>query len=91
VREPKELPCRKQRRSRRRTLLSSVRIERSADTSRPLGAAASRRGPSIEPKRVPYISHATNGINFTELERQRLKSIRYQPPDQATPEELTAA
>ena len=28
-----------------------------------------------------YISHATNGIKFTELERQRLKSIRYQPTD----------
>jgi hypothetical protein len=38
-----------------------------------------------------YISHATNGIKFTELERQRLKSIRYQPTDQATPEEVTAA
>ena len=38
-----------------------------------------------------YISHATNGIKFTELERQRLKSIRYQPADQATPEEVTAA
>ena len=38
-----------------------------------------------------YISHATNAIKFTELERQRLKSIRYQPADQATPEEVTAA
>jgi hypothetical protein len=25
------------------------------------------------------ITHATNGIKFTELERQRLKSIRYHP------------
>ena len=38
-----------------------------------------------------YISHATNGIKFTELERQRLKSIRYQPTDQTIPEEVTAA
>src|SRR5436190_10196133 len=38
-----------------------------------------------------YISHATNGIKVTELERQHLKSIRYQPADQATPEEVTAA
>src|SRR5512132_1753063 len=38
-----------------------------------------------------YISHATNGIKFTELERQRLKSIRYQPTDQTIPAEVTAA
>jgi putative transposase len=38
-----------------------------------------------------YITHATNGIKFTELERQRLKSIRYQPADQPIPEEVTAA
>jgi putative transposase len=38
-----------------------------------------------------YISHATNGIKFTQLERQRLKSIRDQPADQANPEEVTAA
>jgi putative transposase len=38
-----------------------------------------------------YVSHATNGIRFTELERQRLKSIRYRPADQATPQEVTAA
>jgi hypothetical protein len=38
-----------------------------------------------------YISHATNGIKFTELERQHLKSIRYQPADQTIPEEVNAA
>jgi putative transposase len=38
-----------------------------------------------------YITHATNGIKFTELERQHLKSIRYQPADQATPKEVSAA
>jgi putative transposase len=38
-----------------------------------------------------YISHATNGIKFTELERQRLKNIRYQPADQPVPEEVNAA
>ena len=37
-----------------------------------------------------YISYATNGIKFTELERQRLKSIRYQPAE-PIPEEVTAA
>ena len=38
-----------------------------------------------------YISHATNGIKFTQLERQHLKSIRYQATDQTIPEEVTAA
>jgi putative transposase len=38
-----------------------------------------------------YITHATNGIKFTELERQHLKNIRYQPADQPIPEEVTAA
>jgi transposase-like protein len=38
-----------------------------------------------------YITHATNGIKFTELERQRLESIRYQPADQPIPEEVSAA
>jgi putative transposase len=38
-----------------------------------------------------YISHATNGIKFTQLERQQLKSIRYQPADQTIPEEVNAA
>jgi hypothetical protein len=37
------------------------------------------------------ITHATNGIKFTEVERQRLKSIRYQPADQTIPEEVAAA
>jgi putative transposase len=38
-----------------------------------------------------YISHATNGIKFTQLERQHLKSIRYQPAEPTIPEEVTAA
>jgi putative transposase len=38
-----------------------------------------------------YITHATNGIRFTQLERQRLNRIRYQDSEQATPEEVTAA
>ena len=37
------------------------------------------------------ISHASNGISFNELDRQRLYRLRYQPADQATPEELSAA
>jgi transposase-like protein len=38
-----------------------------------------------------YISHATNGIKFTQLERQHLKRIRYEGHDDAVPEEVTAA
>ena len=38
------------------------------------------------------ISHATNGIKFTELDRQRLDQIRYQPANQrTTSEKVTAA
>lgn len=37
------------------------------------------------------ITHETNGIRFNQLDRQRLKRIRYHDPDQATPEEVTAA
>ena len=37
-----------------------------------------------------YITHATNGVRFSQLERQRLKRIRYEGPEQ-TPEEMTAA
>jgi transposase-like protein len=38
-----------------------------------------------------YITHATNGINFTALERQQLKRVRYEGHDETTPEEVTAA
>lgn len=38
-----------------------------------------------------YISHATNGIKFTQLERQRLNRIRYEGHEHTTPEEVTAA
>jgi hypothetical protein len=37
------------------------------------------------------ITHATNGITFTELDHQRLHQIRYQPAEQTIPEEVTAA
>jgi putative transposase len=37
------------------------------------------------------ITHQTNGIRFTELDRQRLNRVRYHEPDHASPEELTAA
>ena len=37
------------------------------------------------------ISHATNGITFSEVDRQRLYRIRHQPTEQQTPEEVTAA
>ena len=38
-----------------------------------------------------YITHATNGIKFTQLERQALRRMRYQGHDETTPEEVTAA
>jgi transposase-like protein len=38
-----------------------------------------------------YISHATNGIKFTQLERQHLKRISYESHEQTIPEEVTAA
>jgi putative transposase len=38
-----------------------------------------------------YITNATNGINFTQLERQHLKRLRYQGHDQAIAEEVNAA
>jgi putative transposase len=37
------------------------------------------------------ITHATNGITFTQLDRQRLHQIRYQPAEQTIPEEVSAA
>ena len=37
------------------------------------------------------ITHETNGIRFTELDRQRLNRIRYHEPDHAIHEEATAA
>ena len=38
-----------------------------------------------------YIGHATNGIKFTELERQRFKQMRYEGNEQTIPEEVSAA
>ena len=38
-----------------------------------------------------YITNATNGIKFTQLERQRLKRLRHEGHDQAIPEEANAA
>ncbi|HEX6025121.1 MAG TPA: hypothetical protein VFZ00_24225 [Solirubrobacter sp.] len=37
------------------------------------------------------ITHESNGIRFTELDRQRLNRVRYCEPDHAIPEEATAA
>jgi putative transposase len=37
------------------------------------------------------ITHETNGIRFTELDRQRLNRVRYHEPDHAIPKEATAA
>jgi putative transposase len=38
-----------------------------------------------------YIGHATNGIKFTQLERQHLKRLSYEGHEQAVPKEVTAA
>jgi putative transposase len=38
-----------------------------------------------------YMTHATNGVRFTQLERQRLRRIRYEGDEQTTPEEVSAA
>ena len=37
------------------------------------------------------ITHETNGIRFTELDRQRLNHVRYHEPDDAIAEEVSAA
>jgi putative transposase len=37
------------------------------------------------------ITHETNGIRFNELDRQRLKRVRYQGNEPTTPEEVSAA
>jgi transposase-like protein len=38
-----------------------------------------------------YIAHATNGIKFTQLERQHLKRMRYEGHDETNAEEVSAA
>ena len=38
-----------------------------------------------------FITHATNGISFTQLDRQHLNRIRYQEAEPTIPEEVTAA
>jgi len=38
-----------------------------------------------------YIGHATNGIKFTQLERQHLKRLRYEGHEPAVPYEVNAA
>jgi non-homologous end joining protein Ku len=38
-----------------------------------------------------YMTHATNGVRFTQLESQRLKRIRYEGNEPTTPEEVSAA
>jgi transposase-like protein len=38
-----------------------------------------------------YITHATNGVRFTQLERQHLKRLRYQRHEPTVPEEVNAA
>jgi putative transposase len=37
------------------------------------------------------ITHQTNGINLNQLDRQRLKQMRYEGPEQTAPEEVNAA
>jgi hypothetical protein len=37
------------------------------------------------------ITHQTNGIHFNQLDRQRLKRLRYEGAEEPIPEEVTAA
>jgi hypothetical protein len=37
------------------------------------------------------ITHETNGIRFNQLDRQRLRRLRYEGHQETTPEEVTAA
>jgi hypothetical protein len=38
-----------------------------------------------------YITHPTNGIWFSQLDRERLKRLRYHANEQALPQEVNAA
>jgi hypothetical protein len=38
-----------------------------------------------------YITHAKNGVRFSQLERQRLRRMRYAGSEQTTDEEVSAA
>ena len=38
-----------------------------------------------------YITHAKNGVRFSELERQRLRRMRYAGSERTTDEEVSAA
>jgi hypothetical protein len=38
-----------------------------------------------------YITHAKNGVRFSQLERQRLRRMRHTGSDQTTDEEVNAA
>jgi len=38
-----------------------------------------------------YITHAKNGVRFSQLDHQRLRRMRYEGTDQTTPEDVTAA
>jgi putative transposase len=38
-----------------------------------------------------YITSQTNGIRFTQVDRQRLKRMRYEATDRTTHQEVTAA
>ena len=38
-----------------------------------------------------YVTHAKNGVRFNQLERQRLRRMRYAGSEQTNHEEVTAA
>jgi hypothetical protein len=38
-----------------------------------------------------YITHAKNGVRFSQLDRQRLRRIRSEGSEQPIPEEVSAA
>ena len=85
-------PTRHRRRWRSTNLLERSLGEVNA-APRSSAASPARRAasPSSGPCLTLYISHATNAIKFTELERQYLKRMRYEGHQETTPEEVTAA
>jgi hypothetical protein len=40
---------------------------------------------------LELITHQTNGVHFNQLDRQRLKRMRYEGTGQPVPEEVSAA
>ena len=89
---PPALPTRHRRRWRS-TNLSSDRSARSAphQGDRPLPRQDQLPDSRSGPCSTFTSTNATNGIRFSQLERQRLKRLRYEGHQPRTPEEVNAA